>query len=131
MEYSETTGSQPIPVDPFLFATWLAGASLSDTTASPTETRCETIAFFSKAVLSMSPTLHQVVKMTRESIVRKLGFKKMSKNPLLKEHVNQIVQYFLQRNTVQEQVNAFRVALPYEVTLRLDVFASSNLRVAS
>ena len=63
--------------------------------------------------------------------MRKLLFKKTSKNPLLKEHVNQIVQYFLQRNTVQEQVNAFRVALPYEVTLRLDVFASSNLRVAS
>ncbi len=43
--------SQPIPVDPFFFATWLAVASLSDTTASPTETRCETIAFFSKAAL--------------------------------------------------------------------------------
>jgi len=125
VEYSETTGSQPIPVDPFLFATWLAGASLSDTTASPTETRCVAIAFFSKAALSTSPTSHQVVKMTRESIVRKLGFKKMSKNPLLKEHVNQIVQYFLQRNTVQDQANAFRVALAYEATLRWDDFADT------
>jgi hypothetical protein len=63
--------------------------------------------------------------MTRESIVRKLGFKKMSKNPLLKEHVNQIVQYFLQRNTVQDQANAFRVALAYEATLRWDDFADT------
>ena len=125
VKYSETAGSQPIPVDPFLLATWLAGASLSDTTASPTETRCAAIAFFSKAAFSTSPTLHQVVKMTRESIVRKLGFKKMSKNPLLKEHVNQIVQYFLQRNTVQDQANAFRVALAYEATLRWDDFADT------
>ena len=89
----------------------MIAASLSDTTVSPTETRCESIAFFSNAALSTPPTSHQVVKMTRESILRKLGFKKMSKNPLLKEHVNQIVQYFLQRNTVQDQTNAFRVAL--------------------
>jgi hypothetical protein len=125
VEYSTTAGSQPIPVDPFLFATWLAATSLSDTTASPTETRCAAIAFFSKAALSTPPTSHQVVKMTRESIVRKLGFKKMSKNPLLKEHVNQIVQYFLQRNTVQDQANAFRVALAYEATLRWDDFADT------
>jgi len=125
VEYSEKAGSQPIPANPFLFATWLAGASLSDTTASPTETRCAAIAFFSKAALSTSPTSHQVVKMTRESIVRKLGFKKMSKNPLLKEHVNQIVQYFLQRNTVQDQANTFRVALAYEATLRWDDFADT------
>jgi hypothetical protein len=49
----------------------------------------------------------------------------MSKNPLLKEHVNQIVQYFLQRNTVQDQVNDFRVALVYETTLRWDDFADT------
>ena len=65
--------------------------------------------------------------MTRESIVRKLGFKKTSKNPLLKEHVNQIVQYFLQRNTIQSQTNTFRVTLTYEATLRWDDFADTLL----
>ena len=39
VEYSRAAGSQPIPVNPFLFATWLAAASLSDVTASPTEAR--------------------------------------------------------------------------------------------
>ena len=123
MEYSKEADSQPIPSNPFLFATWLTATSLSDTTGSPTETRCAAIAFFSKAALSTSPTSHQVVKMTRESIVRKLGFKKTSKNPPLKEHVQQIVQYFLQRNTIQSQSNAFPVPLTYETTLRWDDFA--------
>ena len=127
VEYSKKAGSKPIPVNPFLFATWLAATSLSDTTASPTEARCAAIAFFSKAAFLTSPTTHQVVKMTRESIVRKLGFKKTSKNPLLKEHVNQIVQYFLQQNTIQEYANAFRVALAYEATLRWDDFADTLL----
>jgi len=127
VEYSEKAGSKPIPVNPFLFATWLAATSLSDTTASPTETRCAAIAFFSKVALSTSPTTHQVVKMTRESIVRKLGFKKTSKNPLLKEHVHEIVQYFLQRNTIQDHANAFRVSLAYEATLRWDDFADTVL----
>jgi hypothetical protein len=49
----------------------------------------------------------------------------MSKNPLLKEHVNHIVQYFFQRNTVQDQTNAFRVPLAYETTLRWDDFADT------
>ena len=127
VEYSKKAGSQPIPADPFLFATWLAAASLSDTTASPTETRCAAIAFFTKAAFSTSPTSYQVVKMTRESIVRKLGFKKTPKNPLLKEHVNAIIQHFLQRTTVQDQANAFRVALAYEATLRWDDFADTLL----
>ena len=65
--------------------------------------------------------------MTRESIVRKLGFKKTSKNPLLKEHVNQIVQYFLQRNTVQDHPNVFGVVLAYETTLRWDDYANTIL----
>ena len=65
--------------------------------------------------------------MTREPIVRKLGFKKTSKNPLLKEHVNQIVQYFLQWNTIRGQANAFRVSLVYETTLRWDDFADTLL----
>ncbi len=38
VEYSEKAGSKPIPVNPFLFATWLVATSLSDTTVSPTET---------------------------------------------------------------------------------------------
>ena len=46
VEYSKKAGSKPIPVNPFLFATWLAATSLSDTTASPTEARCASIAFF-------------------------------------------------------------------------------------
>ena len=125
--YSKKAGSKPIPVNPFLFATWLVATSLSDTTASPTETRCVAIAFFSKAALSTSPTTHQVVKMTRESIVRKLGFKKTSKNPLLKEHVHQIVRYFIQRHTIQDHANAFRVTLAYEATLRWDDFADTLL----
>jgi hypothetical protein len=61
------------------------------------------------------------------SYCKKLGFKKTSKNPLLKEHVHQIVQYFLQRNTIQDHVNAFRVSLSYETTLRWDDFADTVL----
>ena len=38
-----------------------------------------------------------------------------------------IIQYFLQRNTVQDQANAFRVALAYEATLRWDDFADTLL----
>ena len=56
VEYRKTAGYQPIPVNPFLFTVWLAPTSLSDTTGSPTETRGVTIAFFSKAALSTSPT---------------------------------------------------------------------------
>ena len=82
MEYSKIAGSQPIPTNPILFDTWLAATSLSHTKEFPTETRCADIAFFSKEAFLTSPTSHQVVKMTRESIVRKFGFKKQSKNPL-------------------------------------------------
>jgi hypothetical protein len=56
-----------------------------------------------------------------------LGFKKTSKNPLLKEHVHQIVRYFLQRNTIQDHVNALRVSLAYETTLRWDDFVDTVL----
>ena len=59
--------------------------------------------------------------------MRKLGFKKTYKNPLLKEHVQQIVQYFLQQNTIQSQANAFHVALAYEATLRWDDFTDTLL----
>ena len=59
--------------------------------------------------------------------MRKFGFQKKSKNPLLKEHVNQIVQYFLQRNTIQSQTNVFHVALTYETTLRWDDFTDTLL----
>ena len=65
--------------------------------------------------------------MERESIVRKLGFKKTSKNPLLEEHGNQIVQFFLQRNTIQDHANAFRMTLDYESTLRCDDFDDTLL----
>jgi hypothetical protein len=65
--------------------------------------------------------------MTRESIVRKLEFKKTSKNPLLKEHVHQIVQYFLQRHTIQDHTNVFRVTLGYEETLRWVDFTDTVL----
>ena len=41
--------------------------------------------------------------------------------------MNQIVQYFLQRNTIQSQANVFRVALVYEATLRWDDFADTLL----
>ena len=99
VEYSQATDSKPIPVNPFLFATWLAASSLSDVTTSPTETWCETIAFCSKAVFSTSPTSRQVVKMTWESILRKLDFKKSSKSTLLKEHMNQIVQHSMFNGT--------------------------------
>ena len=67
--------------------------------------------------------------MTRESIVRKPDFKKTSKNPLLKEHVNQIVQHFLQRNTTQDHTNTFRVTLAYEGTLRWEDFADTLRRL--
>ena len=56
VEYRKTAGYQPIPVNPFLFTVWLAATSSSDTTGSPTETRDVAIVFFSKAVLSTSPT---------------------------------------------------------------------------
>ncbi len=59
--------------------------------------------------------------------MRKLGFKKTSKNPLLEEHVNQIVQFFLQRNTIQDHANVFRMALDYESTLRWDDFDDTLL----
>ena len=59
--------------------------------------------------------------------MRKLGFKKTSKNPLLKEHVHQIVQYFLQRNTIQDHTNVFHVSLVYEATLRWDDFVDTVL----
>jgi hypothetical protein len=129
--YIEKAGSKPIPVNPFLFATWLAATSLSDTTAFSTETRCVPIPSFIKPALSTSPTAHQVVKMTRESIVRKLGFKKTSKNPLLKEHVHQIVQYFLQRNTIQDHANAFRVTLAYEATDGMTLLIQSSVILLS
>ena len=41
--------------------------------------------------------------------------------------MHQIVQYFLQLNTIQSQSNAFRVTLAYEATLRWDDFANTRL----
>ena len=37
------------------------------------------------------------------------------------------MQYFLQRNTIQSQVNTFLVALSYETTLRWDDFPDTLL----
>ena len=41
--------------------------------------------------------------------------------------MNQIVQYFLQRNTVQDHTSVFHVSLVYEATLRWDDFADALL----
>ena len=62
-----------------------------------------------------------VVKMTQESIVKKSRFEnEVKKCSLLKEHVNQNLQYFIQWNTIQGQSNVFHVSLVYETTLRWD-----------
>lgn len=124
-DYCRKSGSPPLPADPFRFSSWLAAASLSDQTASPTDNRCAAINFFSTIANTVSPTISGVVQMTRQSIVRRLGYKKCPKNPLMSEHVQLIVSYFLERDTLQGLANAFRTALAYEASLRWDDFSDT------
>ena len=61
-----------------------------------------------------------IVQMTKESIRRKLGYRNLSKKPLLQEQVHVVVGQFLLQPSIQGLANAFRVALAYEATLRWD-----------
>ena len=101
-------------------AAWLAAMALSDKTASPTDNRCAAILYFHKIAGGVTPDDMEIVRMTKESIRRKLGYKNQSKKPLLQEQVDEVVGQFLSQPTIQGLANAFRVALAYEATLRWD-----------
>ena len=78
------------------------------------------ILYFHRIAGGVTPDDMEIVRMTKESIRRKLGYKNQSKKPLLQEQVDEVVGQFLSQPTIQGLANAFRVALAYEATLRWD-----------
>ena len=119
-QYCLQEGIEPLPVSEGQLAAWLAAMALSDKTASPTDNRCAAILYFHRIAGGVTPDDMEIVRMTKESIRRKLGYKNQSKKPLLQEQVDEVVGQFLSQPTIQGLANAFRVALAYEATLRWD-----------
>jgi hypothetical protein len=80
--------------------------------------------YFHRIAGGVTPDDMEIVRMTKESIRRKLGYKRkyknQSKKPLLQEQVDNVVGQFLSQPTIQGLANAFQVALAYEATLRWD-----------
>ena len=118
--YAAGEHKPPLPACPYTFSAWLAGASLNDQSASPTEMRCSSVAFFSKIASASDPMDTQIVKITKESIKRKLGFKNKPKEPLQQDQVDRVVCYLISKNNLHDLANSFRIALAYEGTLRCD-----------
>ena len=111
--YCVEKGNIPLPANAFLFASWLAEKSLTDKTASPTDNRCAAVNYFSKIAGLSSLTTDMVVEITKESIHRRLGYRQIRKDPLTKESVEAVIQYFLRQDDTnfQNLANAFRVTL--------------------
>ena len=86
----------------------------------PVINRCASILYFHRIAGGVTPDDMEIVRMTKESIRRKLGYKNQSKKPLLQEQVDNVVGQFLSQPTIQGLANAFQVALAYEATLRWD-----------
>ena len=127
-EYCKTKQKPSLPAEPYLFATWLAQMSLSDKTASPTDNRCASVSYFCKSAGMNSPVDSHVVKITKESIIRRLGYRKLPKAALTEVEVDRVVSHLLSQHDVDFQniANAFRVALAYEATLRWDDFEDTQ-----
>ena len=68
-----------------------------------------------------------LVRMTKESIRRRLGYKAQAKKPLLQDQIDTLVSHFLSQPTIQGLANAFRVSLAYEASLRWDDYADMTL----
>ena len=121
--YCKLEGVKSLPVNENYLAAWLAAASLHDKTASPTDNRSAVVAYFNSIVCSRDTDFLGLVKMTKESIRRRLGYKAHSKKSLNQHQVDDLVSQFLSQSTIQGLANAFRVALAYEATLRWDDYA--------
>ena len=121
--YCKMEGVKSLPVNANYLAAWLAAASLQDKTASPTDNRSAAVAYFNSIVSPQDIDSLGLVRMTKESIRRRLGYKAQPKNPLSQTQVDALVSHFLSWPTLQGLANAFRVALAYEATLRWDDYA--------
>ena len=121
--YCKLEGVKSLPVNAKYLAAWLAAASLQDKTASPTDNRSAAVLYFNSIVSSQDIDALGLVRMTKESIRRRLGYKNESKKPLSHDQVDNLVSQFLRQPSIQGLANAFRVALAYEATLRWDDYA--------
>jgi hypothetical protein len=119
-QYCLKEGIEPLSDLEGQLAAWLAVMARSDKTASPTDNRCAAIPFFNTIAGGAMSEDMTIVQMTKESIRRKLGYRNLSKKPLLQEQVHVVVGQFLLQPSIQGLANAFRVALAYEATLRWD-----------
>ena len=124
--YCRAEGVQSLPVNAKYLAAWLAAASLHDSTASPTDNRSAAVLYFNSIVSSQDIDSLGLVRMTKEAIRRRLGYKGQSKKPLCQDHVDSLVSHFLSQSTLQGLANAFRVSLAYEATLRWDDYADMS-----
>ena len=70
--YCNLEGVKSLPVNENYLAAWLAAASLHDKTASPTDNRSAAVAYFNSIVCSRYTDFLGLVKMTKESIRRRL-----------------------------------------------------------
>ena len=122
--YCKSEGIESLPVNAKYLAAWLAAASLRDKTASPTDNRSAAVAYFNQ-IVNPKEDIDSLglVRMTKESIRRRLGYKAQSKKSLDQNQVDNLVSHFLSHSTIQGLANAFRVALAYEATLRWDDYA--------
>jgi hypothetical protein len=78
-------GIEPLPALEGQLAAWLAPMVLSDKTSSPNDDRCATISYFNKIAGGAMSEDMTIVQMTKESILRKLGYRNQSKKPLLQD----------------------------------------------
>ena len=74
--------------------------------------------------MSLLPGDSHVVQITKESIIRRLGYRKQPKSALTEVEVDKVVSHLLSQHDIDLQniANAFCVALAYEATLRWDDF---------
>ena len=125
--YCDKEDIDPLPVRDIHLATWLAAASLDDTTASPTDNRFNSVRFFNEIAGGSDFLGGPLSRKTKEALTRKLGYKSQAKKALSQDQVNKIVTYFLGQPGIQGLANAFRVALAYEATLRWDDYEEMTL----
>ena len=108
-----------LPIEPLEFATFLLEAARDDETVSPTLSRCSAAAFFSTLAGTRNPMEHVLCNLIREAFKRRLGMASRKKLPLLRHHVEAIINRQLSQNhTLETLLACLHIALMYEGCLR-------------
>ena len=119
LSFARDSSIPALPVSPFVFAEFLTSSASNNRTVSPTLSRCTAISYFCSLAGSPSPMDHVLCQTIREALRRRLGTRGHKKFPLMRTHVNSLLERLLSASTsLATLLFCFQIAIMYEGCLR-------------